>query len=394
MNYEEVETLLNDEDIKQIINDNEQQRKAKEEQGDFFNIFSILKVERNEVYTHSAMLCELLNPNGSHGMKGSFLKLFIEEIPLQNIPDKNELINGTIKVYKEKDIEPIKKNEEKGGKIDLLIEFPDSNYAIIIENKIDARDQKAQLARYYNYAKKSYKKNFTLFYLTKYGNEPSEIAKGKKLKGKTSKDKYWTCISYTKNIKSWLNKCMEKCRDSTLVRGTIKQYVNLIDKITDQELDMSDNKKIIKKIYSKDLVKIASDFEEIWQQKDSLVAEIIAEKIKEQNDGWNSCNFMDYKEPTTIVKEIDKGKSLYLFFEPKSCQIGYRCKKETKNLHDNLKKIPLVFFESNEPSFDGTWLYITISLKKESKTTNKTITVNYYNDICNALNTLENVNKS
>ena len=192
MNYEEVETLLNDEDIKQIINDNEQQRKAKEEQGDFFNIFSILKVERNEVYTHSAMLCELLNPNGSHGMKGSFLKLFIEEIPLQNIPDKNELINGTIKVYKEKDIGPIKKNEEKGGKIDLLIEFPDSNYAIIIENKIDARDQKAQLARYYNYAKKSYKKNFTLFYLTKYGNEPSEIAKGKKLKGKTSKDKYWT----------------------------------------------------------------------------------------------------------------------------------------------------------------------------------------------------------
>lgn len=83
MDYEEVETLLNDEEIKHIINDIEQHRKDKEENGDFFNIFSILKVERDEVYTHSAMLCELLNPNGSHGRKDSFLQLFIKEVPLK-----------------------------------------------------------------------------------------------------------------------------------------------------------------------------------------------------------------------------------------------------------------------------------------------------------------------
>lgn len=55
------------------IEKNKKQRIEKERRGDFFNIFSILKVERNEVYTHSAMLCELLNPKGSHGMSDKFL---------------------------------------------------------------------------------------------------------------------------------------------------------------------------------------------------------------------------------------------------------------------------------------------------------------------------------
>jgi len=43
--------------------------------GENFNIFRILKVESSEVKTHSAFIAELLNPNGSHGQKDTFLKL-------------------------------------------------------------------------------------------------------------------------------------------------------------------------------------------------------------------------------------------------------------------------------------------------------------------------------
>jgi len=45
-----------------------------------FNIFSILRAERNERFTHSAFIAELLNPNGSHCQGAIFLKLFLDEI--------------------------------------------------------------------------------------------------------------------------------------------------------------------------------------------------------------------------------------------------------------------------------------------------------------------------
>ena len=39
-----------------------------------FNIFRLLGVARAEVTTHSAMLAELLNPDGSHGQGDRFLR--------------------------------------------------------------------------------------------------------------------------------------------------------------------------------------------------------------------------------------------------------------------------------------------------------------------------------
>jgi len=38
--------------------------------GENFNVFNVLKLSTSEVRTHSALLAELLNPEGSHGQKG------------------------------------------------------------------------------------------------------------------------------------------------------------------------------------------------------------------------------------------------------------------------------------------------------------------------------------
>jgi len=46
--------------------------------GENFNIFRILKVETNEVGTHSAFLSELLSPIGKHGHGDTFMRLFWE----------------------------------------------------------------------------------------------------------------------------------------------------------------------------------------------------------------------------------------------------------------------------------------------------------------------------
>ncbi|MBF8767966.1 PD-(D/E)XK nuclease family protein [Pseudomonas putida] len=45
--------------------------------GELFNIFSITRIERAEVNTHSAMIAELLNPKGRHGQGECFLELFL-----------------------------------------------------------------------------------------------------------------------------------------------------------------------------------------------------------------------------------------------------------------------------------------------------------------------------
>jgi hypothetical protein len=68
-----VELLLN-----QVSGISRYYDKIEKSMGVRFNIFSITKIERYEVNTHSAMLSELLNPNGSHGQGAIFLKSFIE----------------------------------------------------------------------------------------------------------------------------------------------------------------------------------------------------------------------------------------------------------------------------------------------------------------------------
>ena len=49
--------------VTEIRKDHEQHANAN---GENFNIFSILKMRRKEVETHSRFIYELLNPNGSH----------------------------------------------------------------------------------------------------------------------------------------------------------------------------------------------------------------------------------------------------------------------------------------------------------------------------------------
>jgi hypothetical protein len=56
---------------KQLLNNVSEKLKnfkdSQKESGELFNIFSITKIERREVDTHSAMIAELLNSQGRHG---------------------------------------------------------------------------------------------------------------------------------------------------------------------------------------------------------------------------------------------------------------------------------------------------------------------------------------
>lgn len=215
--------------LSQVYTISESYKRVSEATGDNFNIFSVLGIEHYEESTHSLFLAELLNPMGSHSFKDEFLKLFIEEINLEK-----DFKTKTAKVYVEYSIGNIDTNSKIGGRIDILIEDENKD-RIIIENKVYAGEQPNQLERYFNFDNKA-----IILFLTLFGEDSQYHKKF---------DKY-NPISYEDNIVNWLEKCQQKAVENPVVRETIKQYKNLVKKLTNQNINSKMENELIKLITS------------------------------------------------------------------------------------------------------------------------------------------------
>jgi len=241
--------------------------------GEKFNIFNVLKVDTNEVGTHSAILCELLSPHGSHGYKEEFLALFISKLEAKfNRPV--HLLTNTAIVTIESHIGFINENNDEGGRIDILIK--DSNHnAIIIENKIHAGDQYKQLIRY----NKAYEKA-PIFYLTLFGTEPSLESKGALIEGE-----HYACISYKEHIIPWLEECRKVAVNHPILRETITQYIILLKQLTHQTINDKMKKDIVELI-TKDSNNIEAAFGLVGTLEDvkQSIVEKFTEKLKSDLD--------------------------------------------------------------------------------------------------------------
>lgn len=105
--------------------------------GENFNIFSIMGMQSDEVRTHSAILAELLNPNGSHGLGSEPLELFVKQIYSEEIGLDYKTTICSKEFYAGK----INEDYTEGGRIDLLIKDKEET-KLIIETKIHAREEK------------------------------------------------------------------------------------------------------------------------------------------------------------------------------------------------------------------------------------------------------------
>lgn len=196
--------------------------------GGRFNMFRICGVNHYE-NTHSAILAELLNPNGTHGLKSKLLECFIETLG-DYFTIENFEFNKS-KVHTEHSTEE--------GRIDILIE-DNQNKSIIIENKIYANDQPKQLKRYNRYAQ-TYKNGYQILYLTLMGDNASEQSGG---------GISYLSISYKETIITWLEKCVAIASRFPTVRETIIQYINHLKQLTNQDMDIK-NKEEITEVLSK-----------------------------------------------------------------------------------------------------------------------------------------------
>lgn len=164
--------------------------------------------------SHSRVLTKLLNPKAEHSQGDKFLKLFLKQVGLENLSELDLLKTKVLP-------------EEK--RIDISLELK-GQFFIIIENKIDAGDQKNQLARYYKKAKYDlkYKEDkIHVLYLTKYGHEPEKqslIYENINIEEKVK------CISYSEDILQWLDKCKYKLgnENNTILYSALVQYEDTI----------------------------------------------------------------------------------------------------------------------------------------------------------------------
>ncbi|MBO4805056.1 MAG: PD-(D/E)XK nuclease family protein [Paludibacteraceae bacterium] len=211
---DELSKLLNQ--VSEILSKEKTQKEEEKKRGECFNIFKVLNLQKSEVRLHSAFIAELLNPKGNHGLNDKFLRAFINDVIKKKI--SFDIDSTSAEVIKEYYIGPISQDYTEGGRIDLLIQDKDKQ-TIIIENKIEADDQRNQLLRYYNYAS-THEKKYVILYLT--------------LEGKPCKDPIdsfdYLCISYKTDILIWLEHCLQISTQHPLIRETIQQYIiNLKD---------------------------------------------------------------------------------------------------------------------------------------------------------------------
>ncbi|RLA66641.1 MAG: hypothetical protein DRQ78_03920 [Epsilonproteobacteria bacterium] len=226
----------------------EKQTKQKERGLNDYNLLTTVLSADDEVRLHSRMIHSLLDPNGWHYQGSLFLEIFLDVI---NFHNKNfDTENADVKVeYKQ---------------IDLYI--TDGKYHIIIENKVNADDQEAQIKRYIEIIRDDNKEsleNITVIYLSVDRKEPSEYSLGKialdqeneyfiiendelrykgnneSLKGCSTKFK---SIHYKKDILDWLNKCKHEVQNITNLNEAIKQYIEVVKIISG--IDTSKSKQI------------------------------------------------------------------------------------------------------------------------------------------------------
>ena len=211
------------------------QQEERNRKGENYNLFSILSIERYEL-KHSALIANLLDPEGSHGCGDAFLRAFFE-IALKGTAypfESSTLPHSCTEYY----TGPIA--GDTGGRIDILVKS--SHYGLIIENKIYAGDQDKQLTRYDNYGRETFGADgYLLVYLTLYGCDASKESTATK----SAEEVGYLRLSYAEDILRWLEQCVRLADNKPLVRESLNQYIRTIKQLTYQDMNQKDIRKII-----------------------------------------------------------------------------------------------------------------------------------------------------
>ena len=285
--------------------------------GAYFNIFDIVDKTSDEVFV-CRFLYELLNPKGVHYQGAAYLRLFVSDVLRLDFTEQDF---NTSRVYKEYSL-------ASRRRIDLFIET--ARHKIPIEVKIHASDQDRQCYDYYKLTQ-----NSNVFYLTLYGDVPSEAsAKGltpimDNDSGEIEGYEEISQLSFSADILRWLDHCIQLPETIRIapIREILLQFKDALCKLTGQ-VEGGAKMDIVKTISaSTDAIKSALDIEKALPEvKGTILSNFISE-IQRQFElngykplPWGNGNAEDYY---ASHKQIEPGFYLEIAKFKKATAVFY-----------------------------------------------------------------------
>ncbi|GAB7228619.1 hypothetical protein VrSk94_23070 [Vibrio rotiferianus] len=136
-----------------------------------FDLFKMMGV-RNKELVHSNILAALLNPTYPHGLSHSFLNSFLLGVVNLHLESGSPLPLSSLISSTDQNVRVYRELEN----IDLVVEFPATKLVIAIENKIWAKEQPNQVARYQEILSTRYQSHdLALVYLSPNGRKPTTL---------------------------------------------------------------------------------------------------------------------------------------------------------------------------------------------------------------------------
>lgn len=290
-----------------------------------YNIFTLFHDFSDEVNLHSNFIASLLDPNGDHYKNDLFLKLFLETCGI----DDFSIDTSRATVFKE------------FKHIDICIS--DGKKHIILENKVYAKDQPTQIARYIEAIKKEGAEDEDIYVL--YLHPDGELPKGDSLGGyKLNQDNTklekegssinFKVISYGKEILEWIDKCKNEVSNITDLNVFLSQYKDVIEMIYDRykRIDEMETANLVeifkenytavseivnnyqetrKKIIDEFFENLSKELEKIYPEENSYKVggeEVASNKycqpIKIESENWKLFNFAIEFTGANLTKPI------------------------------------------------------------------------------------------
>lgn len=187
-----------------------------------FNVFDLIWPDENKL---SDIIADILNTEGTHGQKEVFVEIFVAFLKEKGLAFDNDNFE-------------VKREYCCDGKIDILLSG--KKFAIIIENKPFADDQKDQIKRYKDCISKSFGERTAVIYLNKNKNNPTPYSIPEDELNNLIEEKRFATVSYYEFSK-FLKLCYQKC-ESQKFRYFLADFIDYIENNFEKE-EVNDNDK-------------------------------------------------------------------------------------------------------------------------------------------------------
>lgn len=176
-----------------------------------FNVLDLICPDENSL---SDIVGDILNKNGTHGQADLFIKQFLDYL------GNTKKLDVPVDEYK------VHREFYANGRIDIYLES--NTFAIIIENKPFAYDQKDQLKRYYDEIARKYKDRLAVIYLSKNSDDPTPYSIDEDTLQALYSRKRFLALAYFDFAKEFLESCHQRC-ESNKFRFFLRDLISYIE---------------------------------------------------------------------------------------------------------------------------------------------------------------------